>query len=73
MNTSRKQGKDKPKKLSDQVKEILFEKGYSFLFDYQEFRQLKKYAKKNFNPAQDIAEWFIQENNAKSDFSDYVW
>lgn len=60
-------------KLSEQVKTILNEKGFSFLFNYSDYAYYKAQAKKAFNKAQEIAEYFIQENNAKSDFDEYVF
>ena len=61
-------------KLSDQVKETLHAKGYSFLFNFEDYKHYKAQAKKAFNKAQAIAELFIQENNTnESDFSEYVF
>ena len=60
-------------KLSEQVKATLHEKGYSFLFNYSDYKHFKDQAKKAFNKAQAITEMFIQENNSNSDFSEYVY
>ena len=61
-------------KLSDQVKETLHAKGYSFLFNYNDYKYYKSQVKKAFNKAQAIADLFIQENNTnESDFSEYVF
>ena len=61
-------------KLSEQVKAILHEKGYSFLFDYSDYKYYKAQAKKAFNKAYAIAELFIQENsNQKSDYNGYIF
>jgi hypothetical protein len=65
--------KSTPFKLSEQVKAILNEKGFSFLFNYSDYTYYKAQAKKAFNKAQEIAEYFIQENNAKSDYDEYVF
>lgn len=61
-------------KLSDQVKETLHEKGFSFLFNYNDYKYYKAQVKKAFNKAQAIADLFIEENQpTKSDFSEYVF
>lgn len=61
-------------KLSEQVKETLHAKGYSFLFNYEDYKYFKKQAKNAFNKAYAIAELFIQENQPQqSDFSEYVF
>lgn len=65
--------KNTPFKLSEQVKTILNEKGFSFLFNYSDYTYYKAQAKKAFNKAQEIAEQFIQDNNAKSDYDEYVF
>lgn len=65
--------KNTPFKLSEQVKSILNEKGFSFLFNYSDYTYYKAQAKKAFNKAQEIAEQFIQDNNVKSDFDEYVF
>jgi hypothetical protein len=61
-------------KRSEQVKATLHEKGFSFLFNYDDYKYYKAQAKKAFNKAQAIAELFIQDNNTnESDFSEYVF
>ncbi|MNR19826.1 hypothetical protein D3C85_1366390 [compost metagenome] len=61
-------------KLSEQVKATLHAKGYSFLFNYQDYKYYKAQVKKAFNKAQAIAELFIQDNNTiENDFSEYVF
>ena len=60
-------------KLSEQVIKILNEKGFSFLFNYSDYKYYKAQAKKAFNKAQAIAEQFIAENNTNSDFDEYVF
>lgn len=61
-------------KLSDQVKNILQEKGFSAVFNYNDFLYFKKQVKDAFNKAQAIAELFIEENiNVNSDFNDYIY
>ena len=59
-------------KLSDQVKQLLHEKGFSFLFNWSDYAYYKAQVKKAFNKSQAIAELFIQDNNQKSDFNEYV-
>lgn len=61
-------------KLSEQVKATLHEKGFSFLFNYDDYKYYKSQAKRAFNKAQAIAELFILENtNQKSDYNGYIF
>lgn len=61
-------------KLSDQVKEKLHYKGFSFLFNYSDYCLFKSQAKNAFNKAQAIADLFIQDNtNSKSDYNGYIF
>lgn len=61
-------------KLSEQVKATLHAKGYSFLFNYQDYKYYKAQVKRAFNKAQAIAELFIQDNtNQKSDYNGYIF
>lgn len=61
-------------KLSDQVKQTLHEKGYSFLFNFDDYKYYKAQVKNAFNKAFEIAELFIQDNQEQqSDFSEYVF
>ena len=61
-------------KLSEQVKATLHAKGYSFLFNYQDYKYYKAQVKLAFNKAQAIAELFIQDNQpTKSDFHGYIF
>jgi hypothetical protein len=60
--------------LSEQVKATLHEKGYSFLFNYSDYKYFKENAKQAFNRAQAIAELFIQDNTTqKSDYNGYIF
>lgn len=68
-----KKDKNTSFKLSDQVKKILQEKGFSNLFNYQDYKYFKSKAKNAFNQAYTIAEIFINENSTNSDFEDYVF
>lgn len=66
--------KNTSKKLSQQVKEILSEKGFSFLFNYNDYSFFKSQCKNAFNKAQAIAEKFIEDNTqANSDFNEYIF
>lgn len=61
-------------KLSEQVQNILTEKGFSFLFNWNDYNHFKKQASKAWNKAQAIAELFLQEcGNQNSDFSEYIF
>ena len=60
-------------KLSEQVKKILTEKGFSFLFNFQDYKFFKQKAKGDFNPALKIADLFIQDSNQESDFNQYIF
>ena len=60
--------------LSEQVKNILHEKGLSAVFNMNDYLYFKKKVKNAFNKAQAIAELFIEENlNTKSDFNEYIF
>lgn len=59
-------------KLSDQVEKILREKGFSSVFNINDYRYFKKQAKNAFNKAHAIAELFISDNPSQNnDFSQY--
>jgi hypothetical protein len=60
--------------LSTQVKNILHEKGLSFLFNFHDYKYFKSQISTAFNKAQAIAEMFIQYHEpTQNDFSDYVF
>jgi hypothetical protein len=66
--------KNTSKNLSQQVKEILNERGLSLLFNFNDYTHFKTQCTNAFNKAQAIAEKFIEENQeAKSDFNEYVF
>ncbi len=66
--------KSKSQKISDQVKEQLHEKGYSFLFNYNDYATFKKQCKNAWNKAQAITEKFLEENvNQNSDYNEYIF
>jgi len=62
-------------KLSDQVKENLSAKGYSAIFNYQDYKYYKSQVNKAFNKAQAIAELFIKDNFSinSSDYNEYLF
>jgi hypothetical protein len=60
-------------KLSEQVKKILTEKGFSFLFNFQDYKYFKQKAKGDFNPALKIADLFMKETDQESDFNQYIF
>ena len=61
-------------KLSDQVKNKLHEKGFSFLFNYNDYKYFKTQVNNAFDKVNAIVNLFIEyhgENN--NDFNDYVF
>lgn len=62
-------------KLSEQVKEKLHAKGYSKIFNYEDYKYYKSQVKKAYDKAQAIAELFIQDNfsNNTSDYNEYIF
>lgn len=76
MNSTKTNNKDKNNafKLSEQVKLILHEKGYSFLFNYNDYKLFKAQVKNAFNIALAIAEKFIAYHEPQeNDFSIYEY
>lgn len=64
----------KSNNLSTEVKTILHEKGFSFLFNYSDYKYFKSQCRNAWNKAQAIAEKFIEENTqSDSDFSQYIF
>ncbi|MGV8914398.1 MAG: hypothetical protein ACOH1X_03005 [Kaistella sp.] len=62
----------KIQKLSDKVYQILEEQGFTKLFNWEDYRFFKRESKDKPNPAQWIAEQFINWNTHElSDFADY--
>jgi hypothetical protein len=57
--------------LSAQVRQILNEKGFSFLFNWDDYAHYRTEAKNAFNKALAIAELFIQNTDCNSDLYDY--
>ena len=61
-------------KLSAQVKNILHEKGLSFLFNFNDYKYFKKQVKTAYNKAQTIAELFIQYHEpTQNDYNEYIF
>jgi len=74
MTTTKNQGKTTTFKLSEQVENELFKRGYSFLFNINDFISYKNQVKNAFNKVQSITEMFIQDNqNSKSDYDAYIF
>lgn len=60
--------------LSDKVQRILFDFGYSHLFNELDFKDYKKETKREFNQAYAISQLFIIKNDDQvSDYSEYVY
>lgn len=59
--------------LSYQVRQELMARGYSFLFNWDDYAHFRSQAKDAFNKAVAIAELFIQDTNADSDFNEYIF
>lgn len=59
--------------LSYQVRQILNQKGYSFLWNWDDYQYFKSTCKNAFNKAQAIAEKFLEDTNTKSDYNEYIF
>lgn len=59
--------------LSRQVRKILHEKGFSFLFNFQDYRRYKNQSRNAFNKAYSIADKFLSNAEGKSDYSNYIF
>lgn len=61
-------------KLSDQVKKALHEKGFSFLFNFNDYKYFKKQVKSSCNKVDAIVNLFLEyHGEINSDFNDYVF
>lgn len=58
-------------KLSIRVQQILFSKGYSHIFNWEDYSEYKKDTEGAIFQASDIAEKFISESCEISDFAEY--
>lgn len=66
--------KNTPKNISQQVMEILQERGFSKIFNYADYAYFKQQAKHAFNLPLDIAEKFIEYyEGTPSDYTEYVF
>lgn len=64
----------KIQKLSDKVYQILSERGFSKLFNWEDYRFFKKESKNHPHPEEYIAQAFISWNtHVLSDFADYTF
>lgn len=60
-------------KLSTTVKKILHEKGFSFLFNWNDYQRYKSQCKEKFNQAYSIADKFLSNAEQESDFNQYLF
>lgn len=69
-----KSSKKKLFNLSEQVKKILYERGYSHIFNYADYKDFKKLSRNTLNiyRANSIAEMFIENTNENSDLNQYL-
>jgi len=58
--------------LSYQVRQILNQKGYSFLWNWDDFAYFRSQAKNEFNKALAIANLFISNSDTQSDYDEYI-
>lgn len=58
-------------KLSTRVQQILFSRGFSHIFNWDDYTEYKKTTEGAIFQASDIAEKFISESCEISDFADY--
>jgi len=65
------QGQNTAFYTSTQVKNILHEKGFSFLFNWADYKFYKDQCKGAFNKAYSIAEKFLEQAEQDSDFNQY--
>lgn len=61
------------KYLSQEVREELNKQGYSFLFNWDDYYHFRSLCKDAFNRAHAIAQKFIEDTNANSDFNEYIF
>lgn len=73
MNITDNSHKSNTNLLSYQVRQELMQRGYSFLFNWDDYAHFRSQAKDAFNKAVAIAELFIQDTNADSDFHEYTF
>ncbi len=74
MTNAISKGKSNPFILSEQVKTILKEQGFTSLFNYSDFDYFKRKCKRAFNKAQAIARLFLAEAQPEqNDFNNYIF
>lgn len=73
MNIANNSRKNNTNLLSYQVRQELSQRGYSFLFNWDDYAYFRSQAKHAFNKALAIAELFIQDSNAQSDYHEYTF
>lgn len=73
MNITQYSRKSNTNLLSYQVRQELNQRGYSFLFNWGDYAYFRNKAKNAFNKAVAIAELFIQDSNADSDYHEYTF
>ena len=69
--TQNLQGEVNKFQTSSIVKNILHEKGFSFLFNWADYEFYKNQCKNAFNKAYSIAEKFLEQAEQDSDFNQY--
>lgn len=62
---------NKTTKTSQQVQEILFKNGYSYLFNWNDYNYFKDQCKNEFNKALKIAQLFVEYHETPSDYAEY--
>ena len=65
--------KNTTSKTSDKVLDILHENGFSYLFNWEDYRYYKKQLSNAFNIAFEIAQQFIQHAETPSDYEQYIF
>lgn len=73
MRTQISEYKYNPYTTSSEVKTILHGKGYSHLFNWNDFEEFKRRTKKAFNQAVKIADLFLENADTPSDFAEYTF
>lgn len=58
--------------ISYQVRQILNQKGFSFLWNWDDFAHYRSQVKNEFNKAVAIAELFISNSDTQSDYDEYI-
>ena len=60
-------------KLSTKVQQVLFSRGYSHIFNWEEYREYKERTKTAIFRAEAIADLFVKNTCEISDFADYEY